>query len=53
VLTLSPCLFTRQAAAAAKRALHDTLLFEKAVQIQFAKSKSDTVVRAVAACAGH
>jgi hypothetical protein len=33
--------------------LHDTLLFEKAVQIQFAKTKSDTVVRSVAACTWH
>lgn len=34
------------AASAAKRALHDSLFFDKAVQIQFAKSKSDVVAKA-------
>ncbi len=33
------------AASAAKRALHDSLFFDKAVQIQFAKSKSDVVAK--------
>lgn len=40
--------FHSQAAAAAKRALHDTLIFDKAIQIQFAKDKSDVVVRSIA-----